>query len=105
MKVASGIWCFLKIATILNTFFWISNWKQCADAFMYPEGDRSDPRTPKKDKQSITALPAFIQSIKPISIDVMIKSDAVLTNPVEKMGSFTPEAIFIVTPSLEGLLT
>ena len=53
---------------------------------MYPQGDRSDPRTPKKDNQSITALPAFIQSIKPISIDVMIKSDAVLTNPVEKMG-------------------
>ena len=45
----------------------------------------------------------------PVSADVRIKPDLVLTNPIGKVGceagwfkASTPQGIFIVTPSLEG---
>ena len=58
--------------------------------FLYPQGDRSGLGKPKKDKHHTTTT---IHLPKPVSTDLAITPDSVLTNPIGKDG---------VTPSLEG---
>ena len=51
----------------------------------------------------------MVHLLKPVSTDLTIKLDSVLTNPIRKImfeagwcKSSTPSCIFIMTPSLEG---
>ena len=56
--------------------------------FPYPQADRSDLRKSKKKRHSSTLIPATtsIHLPKQVSTDPTIKSDSVLTNPIQKDG-------------------
>ena len=55
--------------------------------FLYPQGDKSGLRKPKKGGTSklITATTS-VHLPKPVSTDLTIKLDSLLTNPIEKDG-------------------
>ena len=67
--------------------------------FLYPQGDRSGLRKPKK----VIRVTASAHLPKPVSTDLTIKSDSGLMNPIGKDG--VQAGIFIVTPTLEGWST
>ena len=54
--------------------------------FSYPQGDRSDLRKPKKDEhQHLSQLPpGLIWLSQPVSTDLTVKPDSVLTSPIRK---------------------
>ena len=56
--------------------------------FLYPQGDRSGLGKPKKKRTSITLITATtsVHLPKPVSTDLTIKPDSVLTNPIGKDG-------------------
>ena len=51
--------------------------------FPYPQGDKSGQRKPKKEKASILiTATTSVHLPKPVSTDLTIKPDSVLTNPI-----------------------
>ena len=54
--------------------------------FLYPQGDRSDLGKPKKDKITLITATTSVHLPKPVSTDLTIKPDSVLTNPIGKDG-------------------
>ena len=53
----------------------------------YSQGGRSGLRKPKKDKhQHLITAATSIHIPKPVSTDLAIKSDSILTNPIGKNG-------------------
>ena len=54
--------------------------------FLYPQGDMSGLRKPKKDKHQPAAVSISVHLPRPVSTDLTIKTDSVLTNTIEKDG-------------------
>ena len=56
--------------------------------FPYRQGDRSGLRKPKKKGKASTLITAntSVHLPKPVSTDLTIKSDSILTNQIEKDG-------------------
>ena len=52
--------------------------------FLYPQGDRSSLRKPKKDKHPLITATTSVQLPKSVSTVLTITSDSVLTDPIGK---------------------
>ena len=54
--------------------------------FLYPQGGRSGLRKPKEKASTLITATTSIYLPKPVSTDLTIKPDSVLTNPIGKDG-------------------
>ena len=83
-------WRSLLVATSKFSLFttrWKNNWKQSRKhLFLYPQGGRSGLRKPKEKASTLITATTSIYLPKPVSTNLTINSDSVITNPIGKDG-------------------